>query len=166
MEAKRALFMKAVELLLARDEGSPSQRAKPTEEEVMACFEGMPRSLPEAGVGREAALDSVAKIALLGSARLDHPGFFAHMDPQTCDEAVAASILMVGLNNNMLHPDVGPSARRLEATVIEWLAPFFGMGGGHMVFETTQLSDQRPTQKQTNKKKVVCLSGSNLDHPY
>ena len=181
MEAKRALYMKAVDLLLERDrererererergepDGRPRPlcRAMPTEADVGECFgrAGMPAAMPEAGVGCTAALDRVATIALAGSAQLDHPGYFAvrcgavraaegaaadgtltlgfpsarppaqHMDPQTCEEAVAASILMCGLNQNMLHPDVGPSARRLESTAIGWLAPLFGMGGGHMV---------------------------------
>jgi glutamate/tyrosine decarboxylase-like PLP-dependent enzyme len=37
------------------------------------------------------------------------------------------------VNQNLLHPDTGPVARLLEPLVVGWLAPVFGMGGGHLV---------------------------------
>ena len=38
---------------------------------------------------------------------------------------------------NLLHPDAAPSARKLEKLVVEWLAPAFGMDGGHVVAGST-----------------------------
>lgn len=93
----------------------------------------LPEELPLEGAGADDALERLAAVALEGAAVLDHPGYFAHMDPCACDEAIAASLLMTGTNQNMLHPDASPSARGLERRVIDWLAPFFAMSGGHMV---------------------------------
>ncbi len=36
-------------------------------------------------------------------------------------------------NQNLLHPDSAPVARDLERFVVDWLAPAFGMTGGHMM---------------------------------
>jgi L-2,4-diaminobutyrate decarboxylase len=36
------------------------------------------------------------------------------------------------LNQNLLHPATAPVARQMEQRVVAWLAPFFGMNGGHM----------------------------------
>ena len=40
-------------------------------------------------------------------------------------------------NQNLLHPDTAPVARELEAIVVRWLAPWFGMNGGHLVSGST-----------------------------
>ena len=85
------------------------------------------------GVGGTAALDQLAPLALDGAAQLHHPGYFAHMDPASADVACAAALWMVATNQNMLHPDAAPAARRLERLVVEWLAPLYGMSGGHLV---------------------------------
>ena len=37
------------------------------------------------------------------------------------------------LNQNLLHPASAPVARIIEETVVAWLAPYFGMNGGHLV---------------------------------
>ena len=34
---------------------------------------------------------------------------------------------------NLLHPDAAPAARSLTEKVVDWLAPSFGMSGGHFV---------------------------------
>jgi L-2,4-diaminobutyrate decarboxylase len=39
----------------------------------------------------------------------------------------------VATNQNLLHPDAGPAARLLTEQVVNWLAPSFGMSGGHFV---------------------------------
>jgi glutamate/tyrosine decarboxylase-like PLP-dependent enzyme len=36
------------------------------------------------------------------------------------------------LNQNLLHPATAPVARDIERRVVAWLAPFFGMEGGHL----------------------------------
>ncbi|MGI9499428.1 MAG: pyridoxal phosphate-dependent decarboxylase family protein, partial [Geminicoccaceae bacterium] len=57
---------------------------------------------------------------------------FAHMDPPTPWITWATAMWNASLNQNLLHPDLSPAARRVEERVIAWLAPFFGMEGGHM----------------------------------
>ena len=36
------------------------------------------------------------------------------------------------LNQNLLHPDLAPVARDVETQTVAWLAPHFGMDGGHV----------------------------------
>jgi L-2,4-diaminobutyrate decarboxylase len=98
---------------------------------------GLPTKLPQQGVGGSNALDQLAPIALDGCAQLSHPGYLAHMDPASAEVAAAAAIWQVATNQNLLHPDAAPSARGLESVVINWLAPYFGMQGGHLVPGTT-----------------------------
>jgi len=93
----------------------------------------LPDRLPDEGLGAAAALDELAPLALGGAARLDAPGFFAHMDPPTPWVAWAATLWAASLNQNLLHPDTAPVARPLEERVVAWLAPYFGMRGGHLV---------------------------------
>lgn len=93
----------------------------------------IPPALPEDGIGEQATLDGLAA-AVLGQARgLDSPLAFAHMDPPTPWISWITTLWNARLNQNLLHPDTAPVARDLEARVIQWLSPFFGMNGGHMV---------------------------------
>ena len=62
------------------------------------------------------------------------------------------------LNQNLLHPDVAPVARDVEAQAIDWLAPHFGMGGGHM----TPGKPRRPPilrsgQSAAKPKRMACV---------
>ncbi|WP_417564364.1 pyridoxal phosphate-dependent decarboxylase family protein [Microbacterium sp.] len=41
------------------------------------------------------------------------------------------------MNQNLLQPDSAPRARLLEQRVVDWLAPAFGMTGGHLVPDST-----------------------------
>lgn len=93
----------------------------------------LPTSLPEKGVGELATLDRLAPLVLGGAADLGHATAMAHMDPPTPWITWATSLWNASLNQNLLHPATAPVARELEVRVIDWLAPFFGMGGGHMV---------------------------------
>ncbi len=93
----------------------------------------LPQLLPEEGVGGRAALDMLAGPTLEQVSRLDHRGFLAHMDPPTPWPTWAAAMWGAAVNQNLLHPDTAPAARHLEALVVDWLAPAFGMGGGHLV---------------------------------
>jgi L-2,4-diaminobutyrate decarboxylase len=94
---------------------------------------GLPDKLPAKGLGDRRALELLADGPLAGVARLGHPGFFAHMDPPTPWVTWAAALWASAFNQNLLHIDTGPAARELERLVIEWLAPAFGMSGGHLV---------------------------------
>jgi L-2,4-diaminobutyrate decarboxylase len=93
----------------------------------------LPASLPREGAGELAALERLAPAVVGGARRLDDPGFLAHMDPPTPWVAWAGAQWAAALNQNLLHPDTAPVARRLEQRVVAWLAPFFGMSGGHLV---------------------------------
>ncbi len=70
---------------------------------------------------------------LNGAAALGSAGFVAHMDPPTPWMTWAAVQWAAVLNQNLLHPDTAPVARDVERVVIRWLAPYFGMDGGHLV---------------------------------
>jgi L-2,4-diaminobutyrate decarboxylase len=93
----------------------------------------LPATLPQDGAGDVAALERLAPAVVGGARRLGAPGFLAHMDPPTPWVAWAAAQWAAALNQNLLHPDSSPVARELEERVIAWLAPFFGMSGGHLV---------------------------------
>lgn len=92
----------------------------------------LPNALPEDGCGERAVLDRLAPVVLGGARRLGAPDALAHMDPPTPWIAWALTLWNASLNQNLLHPDVAPAARGLEARVVDWLAPAFGMDGGHM----------------------------------
>ena len=94
---------------------------------------GLPGALPEQGLGERSALERLAPSVVGGARRLDDPGFLAHMDPPTPWVAWAGAQWAAALNQNLLHPETAPVARELERTVVSWLAPFFGMGGGQLV---------------------------------
>lgn len=116
--ADRQGLLQAVEALL-----TPSAQA--------GSFE-LPDNLPENGIGELRVLDQLAPIVLAGAAHLDAPQALAHMDPPTPWISWAMTLWNASLNQNLLHPDVAPVAREIEQRVIDWLAPAFGMDGGHM----------------------------------
>jgi len=68
------------------------------------------------------------------------------------------------VNQNLLHPDTAPSARALEARVVGWLAPAFGMGGGHMVPGSTvgNLTALWAARELTGARRVVASSAAHL----
>jgi L-2,4-diaminobutyrate decarboxylase len=88
--------------------------------------------LPESGLGSIETLDQLAPIVLGHAARLGAPTAFAHKDPPTPWVTWATTLWNASLNQNLLHPATAPVARQLEAKVIAWLCPYFGMTGGHM----------------------------------
>lgn len=92
----------------------------------------LPERLPDAGLGARQALDLLAPIVLGRATRLNDPAAFAHMDPPTPWITWATTLWNASLNQNLLHPATAPAARELEAKVLAWLAPCFGMSGGHM----------------------------------
>ena len=92
----------------------------------------LPALLPEQGLGETAVIDGLAGLVLHKSRDLGAPGFFAHMDPPTPWITWVMHLWTASRNQNLLHPDTAPHARDIEARVIDWLAPAFGMTGGHM----------------------------------
>ncbi|MGH1489666.1 MAG: pyridoxal phosphate-dependent decarboxylase family protein [Acidimicrobiales bacterium] len=93
----------------------------------------LPTELGAAGIDPEAALSLVSPYLRAAARDLGDPGFLAHMDPPTPWITWVVSLLAASSNQNLLHPDTAPAARQLEAQVIDWIAPVFGMGGGHIV---------------------------------
>jgi L-2,4-diaminobutyrate decarboxylase len=93
----------------------------------------LPVTLPEHGIGDSAALSTLAGIVLGNAIQLGHQTALAHMDPPTPWVTWATTLWNASLNQNLLHPDTGPTARDIETRVIDWLAPLYGMDGGHMV---------------------------------
>ncbi|MFZ4540155.1 pyridoxal phosphate-dependent decarboxylase family protein [Propionivibrio sp.] len=92
----------------------------------------LPIELPKVGMGSTAALNLLAPSILGGAARLGEATSFAHMDPPTPWITWAITLWNASLNQNLLHPATAPVARQMEQRVVAWLAPFFGMNGGHM----------------------------------
>ncbi len=93
----------------------------------------LPASLPRTGQEDADLLNHLAPLVLGGAHPLDDPLSFAHMDPPTPWLTWAMTMWNARLNQNLLHPATAPAARAIEERVIAWLAPFFGMTGGHMV---------------------------------
>lgn len=92
----------------------------------------LPSSLPEEGAGSKATLEFLAPSILGGAAHLGRETSFAHMDPPTPWITWATTLWNASLNQNLLHPATAPAARLVEERVVQWLAPYFGMTGGHM----------------------------------
>lgn len=101
--------------------------------DARAALAALPLHLPEDGAGDQEVLARLAAIVLGGAQRLDGPLSFAHMDPPTPWLTWATTLWNARLNQNLLHPATAPMAREVEERVIAWLAPSFGMDGGHMV---------------------------------
>ena len=88
---------------------------------------------PQIGMGQSQALELTADMTLDAAQNFASEHWFAHMDPPTPWITWACNAWMAAMNQNLLHPDTGQVGRRLEAKVIEAMAPHFGMDGGHMV---------------------------------
>ena len=93
--------------------------------------------ISETGLGVAAAIEACAPLILGLAARLDHPASLAHMDPPAPVIAWAGELWNARLNQNLLHPETSPAARLIESHLVEWLAPFFGMDGGHFTSGST-----------------------------
>ncbi len=127
----------------------------------------LPGQWPAAGLGGGGALQLLAGAALEQASRLDHPGFFAHMDPPTPWMTWAAAMWAAAMNQNLLHPDAAPTARQLELLVINWLAPAFGMGGGHLLPGSTlaNLTALWAARDLTGARRVLCSTAAHLSIP-
>jgi len=113
----------AVELALATD------RSRPHPGDQIGDVE----PIQAEGSGALATLSELAPLVVGTAAQLGHPGYFAHMDPPTPSIAQAGALWSAMLNQNLLHADTAPVAKKVEAAVVNWFAPCVGMTGGHMV---------------------------------
>jgi L-2,4-diaminobutyrate decarboxylase len=86
------------------------------------------------------------------------------MDPPTPWMTWAAALWAAAMNQNLLHPDTAPAARRLEPQVVGWLAPVFGMGGGHLVPGSTlaNLTALWAAREITGARRVICSASAHL----
>jgi L-2,4-diaminobutyrate decarboxylase len=91
----------------------------------------------ESGVGAVCALEQAAELIVGQASRLDAAEAFAHMDPPTPWVAAIATLWNAVLNQNLLHPALAPAARLIEEHVVQWMAPWFGMDGGHFTSGST-----------------------------
>jgi L-2,4-diaminobutyrate decarboxylase len=120
--------------------------------------------LPEDGIGEEAALALLAPHVLGRAAQLGSESAFAHMDPPTPWITWVLTAWNASVNQNLLHPALSPFAKEAEQRVIDWIAPSFGMSGGHMtpgstISSLTALWAARDTAKV---KRVLASAVSHL----
>ena len=97
----------------------------------------LPPTLPESGLGDIRALEMLSGPVLGRAAQLGSPTALAHMDPPTPWITWAMALWNASLNQNMLHEMTSPFATQAEALVLNWLAPYFGMQGGHFCAGST-----------------------------
>jgi Glutamate decarboxylase and related PLP-dependent proteins len=97
----------------------------------------LPFALPESGMGEWQTLDMLAGNVLGRAAQLGSPTSLAHMDPPTPWITWAMTLWNASLNQNLLHEMTSPFATQAEALVLAWLAPYFGMQGGHFCAGST-----------------------------
>lgn len=97
----------------------------------------LPISLPQLGLGESQVLDLLAPQVLGKAAQLGASTSMAHMDPPTPWITWAMQLWNASLNQNLLHEATSPFATQAEKLVLDWLAPFFGMRGGHFCSGST-----------------------------
>lgn len=97
----------------------------------------LPFTLPESGLGEMRALEMLSGHVLDKAAQLGSPTSLAHMDPPTPWITWAMALWNASRNQNMLHEATSPFATQAEALVVSWLAPLFGMRGGHFCAGST-----------------------------
>jgi L-2,4-diaminobutyrate decarboxylase len=97
----------------------------------------LPVMLPETGLGEIRALELLSGHVLDRAAQLGSPTSLGYMDPPTPWITWAMALWNASLNQNMLHEATSPFASQAEALVVAWLAPYFGMKGGHFCAGST-----------------------------
>jgi len=124
----------------------------------------LPPRLAETGIGEKAALDLLAPLVFDGAARLDLPHAFAHMDPPTPWVSWATTLWNARLNQNLLHPASAPFARAAERQTMAWLAPYFGMEGGHMTPGSTlaNLTALWAARDATGARRIIASEAAHL----
>lgn len=93
--------------------------------------QALPEMLPERGLGENAALALLAPHVFGRAAPLGSATALAHMDPPTPWVSWATALWNASLNQNLLHASTSPFAGAAERLLLDWLAPYFAMQGGH-----------------------------------
>ena len=124
----------------------------------------LPDLLPDSGLGEVQALERLAPDVLGRATYLDAGEALAHMDPPTPWISWAMALWNARLNQNLLHPATAPFAREAEARVVGWLAPWFGMDGGHMTpgSSVANLTALWAARDLRGVKRVVASSAAHL----
>jgi L-2,4-diaminobutyrate decarboxylase len=137
------------------------------ERDALPQASALPAQLQETGIGETAALDLLAPLVFDGATRLDLPHAFAHMDPPTPWVSWAATLWNARLNQNLLHAASAPFARAAERQAIAWLAPYFGMEGGHMTPGSTManLTALWAARERTGARRVIVSEAAHLSIP-
>ncbi len=153
MQAKDKSFMIGAGLEHALDllRQSPSEKQE------------LPVSFLENGIGELATLNLLAPHVLGGATYLDSCNALAHMDPPTPWITWATILWNSRLNQNLLHPATAPFAIYAEKMVIDWLAPFFGMNGGHMCSGST-IANLTALWAARDSKKIEKIVASKAAH--
>jgi L-2,4-diaminobutyrate decarboxylase len=124
-------------------------------------------ALPESGLGSRPALDALAPVIIGRAAALGAPSAFAHMDPPTPWLSWAMTLWNASLNQNLLHAATAPAAREIEERVVAWLAPYFGMSGGHVTPGSTlaNLTALWAARECTGVTDVIAAEGAHVSVP-
>jgi len=124
----------------------------------------LPATMPETGAGEHAVLRELAPMVIGGAAKLGTETALGYMDPPTPWISWATTLWNAALNQNLLHPTTSPVAREIELTVMRWLSPYYGMGGGQVVPGSTlaNLTALWAAREIKKVKKVVASSCSHL----
>jgi L-2,4-diaminobutyrate decarboxylase len=93
--------------------------------------------IDEVGLGTRAVIEQAAELVIARAQKLDASTAFAHMDPPAPLVSWIGELWNARLNQNLLHAETSPAARLIEEHIIEWLAPWFGMSGGHFTSGST-----------------------------
>ena len=99
--------------------------------------DSLPLTLPAEGWGTDVVLDQLSRAIRQRSSELGAEWAFAHMDPPT--DRIAAELVAQNaqVNQNLLHAELSPFASEIEALLMDWLAPAYGMSIGHMCAGST-----------------------------
>lgn len=93
----------------------------------------LPASIPQTGIGAEAAIETIAQIALPRSSSLLDPLAASRMATPTPWLTWAAAVWSASRSENLLHKADTPQVNGLQDRVLAWLAPIWGMQTGHLV---------------------------------
>ena len=124
------------------------------------ALDALPESMPEEGIGPNAAIDLVAQIALPESSSLRDPLAASRMATPTPWLTWAAAVWAAARSENLLHKADTPQVNALQDRVVDWLAPLWGMETGHLVpggtiANLTALWTARDGAGATDRKSVV-----------
>ena len=97
------------------------------------ALDALPESMPQEGIGPDAAIDLVAQIALPESSSLRDPLAASRMATPTPWLTWAAAVWAAARSENLLHKADTPQVNALQDRVVDWLAPLWGMETGHLV---------------------------------